>query len=100
MSNPDENTPKLVPKALQKEMSQQWGYIVASLSFVLMLAPPLFKGLPSPDYMGFILLCTVGMYILAYQIGKIWYSPIHLKKIKQKRKNTESEEEAEEADSP
>ncbi|MFN9690711.1 MAG: hypothetical protein ACK551_01245 [Vampirovibrionales bacterium] len=65
----------IAPKVQQEEMAKQWGYIAGSLTFVLLVFPQLFSGLPSPDYVGISLLGTGVMYVLGYLIGNIWHAP-------------------------
>jgi hypothetical protein len=68
-------SPSIAPKVQQEEMAKQWGYIAGSLTFVLLVFPQLFSGVPSPDYVGMSLLGTGVMYILGYFIGNIWHAP-------------------------
>jgi hypothetical protein len=75
----------IAPKVQQEEMAKQWGYIAGSLTFVLLVFPQLFSGLPSPDYVGISLLGTGVMYVLGYLIGNIWHAPRHKKRAKAKK---------------
>jgi hypothetical protein len=68
-------SPSIAPKVQQEEMAKQWGYIAGSLTFVLLVFPQLFSGMPSPDYVGMSLLGTGVMYVLGYLIGNIWHAP-------------------------
>ncbi|MFN7311667.1 MAG: hypothetical protein ACK5T0_09940 [Vampirovibrionales bacterium] len=65
----------IAPKVQQEEMAKQWGYIAGSLTFVLLVFPQFFSGVPSPDYVGISLLGTGVMYVLGYFIGNIWHAP-------------------------
>lgn len=79
--------PSIAPKVQQEEMAKQWGYIAGSLTFVLLVFPQLFSGLPSPDYVGISLLGTGVMYVLGYLIGNIWHAPRRKPRKKAKKLN-------------
>ncbi len=76
--------PSIAPKVQQEEMAKQWGYIAGSLTFVLLVFPQFFSGVPSPDYVGMSLLGTGVMYVLGYLIGNIWHAP--RRKVRKKAK--------------
>jgi hypothetical protein len=79
--------PSIAPKVQQEEMAKQWGYIAGSLTFVLLVFPQFFSGLPSPDYVGMSLLGTGVMYVLGYLIGNIWHAPRRKPRKKAKKFN-------------
>jgi hypothetical protein len=79
--------PSIAPKVQQEEMAKQWGYIAGCLTFVLLVFPQFFSGLPSPDYVGISLLGTGVMYVLGYLIGNIWHAPRRKPRKKAKKLN-------------
>ena len=75
-------------RVAQEDMAKQWGYISGSLTFVLLVFPQLFSGLPSPDYVGMSLLGTGVMYVLGYFVGMIWHAPQKKRHVKKQKLKT------------
>ncbi len=82
----------LSAKKHQEEAAKQWGYLAGSLTFVLLMFPQFFSGIPSPEAVGFSLLGTGVLYVLGYQAGYIWHSPLRELKTKAPPEEKEKKE--------